>query len=1200
MYLPSLPHYYKLQPELNPQKAILYSKTYAAKIYVPVQLINKKKKQIIFSWVLLGNIPLMTKRGHFIVNGAARVVINQIIRGPGIYFNEKKVKNIRGLSKYYADIISMRGTWLRLSVDKKNLMWVEMKKTPKIPLLWLLLAMGWNERILFNSLKYPDRLLKTFDPLYNLTEKERENYFYIYSIPIAQIFTYSKAKFNKIDKSLIEKEKMLDTEHFLKSKVLQKLESNSKKWLFQKFMNPRTYDLSVHGRLCLNRKLGVKLSIEQRTLTAFDLLNATDNLITINYNKDKGLVFIDDIDHLKNRRIRTSSDLIQLQIGIGLIRLEKKIREQINLISSPTLLTDIINTKPLNGALREFFGTSPLCLTPDHFVLTTKGWIPIYLITLEHKVAVLSSDGTFYYDFPLFIHKYNYKGLMYYVSNSSINFFVTPNHRMYIHKSTERNNNAKNISFFKQFLQNKKNSLLFRENSSISSAGILSNNFITNNCTAVSIAKPLFSLNNSFKSTISSNSNSILQNKNNTIARLNQNIQKKLLVVLKSKNKLKFSLNTEKSLARTSFKNNFELIAAEKIAFLKTRYKKTAILKIRKDSNSDYQFILPSISINKTILENYSEKKLVMDSWIKVFSLWLKTGCIFSKSNSKFSLHKSCFSKQLSLCNKKLLLSYSPHSNKYKNFSYHFFKKQLDKTAQSRVVGLCKNREKVKSLKYSMFLDYKSSCGTTVIKYSYLFITKKRIFYYKRKSKFVMHFVAFHLKKLGWSCFFKKDRLIIQNQQLYLYLNNFLKSSITKKKVCKKFPDWIWLLSKKQCRNFLNTFLISQKFDNLILKTVTQKTLNTNNNNYTKDSLKMFSLNEELAGDLSKLALHAGLSLDIMKRTMFKTFLFKNKNSLKTLDFSAQKPEFNGQTNITAANFESEQNSGNRYFINLRLNNSKNLNYPFVNSSNATEDGFCHREGLVFCLSVPHQVFYVQRHGKTAWTGNSQFMDQINPLAEITHKRRYTSLGPSGISRDTATMAIRGIHPTHYGRICPVETPEGKNAGLVNTITNYARLNNFVTNIIYTPFYKVYKGIVLSKKFFYLSAEQEQEVVVCPADVGSSFLFFLPSLSIPVRKGDEFTYKKRNEINYQVVSPLSNISVATSLVPFLEHDDANRALMGANMQRQAVPLVRPDIPIVGTGQEAKTASDSGHVIQAKQSGIVCYSSAFKIILYKFI
>ena len=226
----------------------------------------------------------------------------------------------------------------------------------------------------------------------------------------------------------------------------------------------------------------------------------------------------------------------------------------------------------------------------------------------------------------------------------------------------------------------------------------------------------------------------------------------------------------------------------------------------------------------------------------------------------------------------------------------------------------------------------------------------------------------------------------------------------------------------------------------------------------------------------------------------------------------------------------------------------------------------------------------------------SQFMDQINPLAELTHKRRLSSMGPGGVTRDSATLEIRGIHPSHYGRICPVETPEGKNTGLVNSLTAYARVNS--DGYIETPFYRVYKGQVQKKTgLFFFSAKQEEKIKLGAADLYTTDIGFLPLASIPVRIVEDFTKISRNAIQYVGVAPIQMISIATSLIPFFEHDDGNRALMGSNMQRQAVPIMKAQRPIVGTGLEARAVSDSGHVLQAKHSGVVTYVSSNKISIY---
>ena len=656
------PEYYKLTlPEYNTRQSILKCKSYTSKLYIPVQLIFKNSNEIRLKWAYIGDLPLMTKRGHFILNGAPRVIINQIIRSPGIYYQEKikeiyyqdKIKELDTTGKwtgkwlekpkmiykrYYADLICLRGTWLRIEIDKNKHIWAQTKKGPKIPIFWLLIAFGLTERTIFNSVIEPSRLIQ------NVLPDDEDSYRYVKNPPSAWKQIYNLTNQKKIPNT-------------------QDASDFGRKWLYNKFMNPRNYDLSKQGRLAFNRKFGLNVNENQLTLTAQDLLYATDYLLKV----EKGIKTLDDIDHLKNRRVRTSGELIQIQIGIGLGRLEKVIREKLNKFASVSLLAHPKST---------------------------------------------------------------------YIQNDS---------------------------------------------------------------------------------------------------------------------KLPASRTTPNGPPWDKGEENGEIFKKEK---------------------------------------------------------------------------------------------------------------------------------KVKS-------------------------------------------------------------------------NFFLETNGENDKISK-----------------INT-----------------------------------------------------------------------KNKIKLKDIIRLKP-------LTIYN----------------IVNNKPLN------------------------SALREFF--------GTSPLSQFMDQINPLAEITHKRRLSSMGPGGVTRDSATLAIRGIHPTHYGRICPVETPEGKNTGLVNSMTSYARVNSM--GILESPFYKVYKGLVLkSVGIFYFSADQEEQTKLAAADVFVSPLGFLANTSLPVRIGEDFTKIYRDSVQYIGISSLQMISIATSLIPFVEHDDANRALMGSNMQRQAVPLIRPERPIVGTGLESRAVSDSGHIIQAKISGVVTYVSAEKIIITSF-
>ena len=827
------PEHYKLTlPEYNPRQAVIHSKSYTSKLYVPIQLIHKKSNTIRLKWAYVGNLPLMTKRGHFVLNGAARVIVNQIIRSPGIYYQEKLYETFSqkwsqkpetSYKRYYADLICLRGTWLRLEIDKEKNVWAQTKKGPKIPVFWFLIGMGLSERTIFNSILEPNRLVQNLGDNFKHETKQKKNLAYVknptsawreifillqkknyvsintnelsdetaaesivsppwnetssispleikipglLSRPETSSSTNSKKNDLELDsthslpplylESKEETKKGKGKVHFMQmestfgsppsgseflttqsnnplsgdvsawssldssghvNKTVQVLatKNNStdidfqihseqgRKWLFSKFMSPRSYDLGKQGRFAFNRKLGLKIDEKQLVLTPQDLLYATDYLIKV----EKGLGHLDDIDHLKNRRVRTSGELIQIQIGVALVRLEKVIRDKIN----KTSLDSSLPTLPASNIL------PPSSLGMVEFTSSARSF---------HAARAGKNmwDG----------HSLNY--------------------------------------------------------------GAVENN---------------------------------LENKH--FSQLNKQINFK---------------DSEQKIKELSSKQI-----------------------IQEDLNPIIRTTLPSV------LEQF-----------------------------------------------------------------------INQPKQKKIVG--------------------DSTNT-------------------------------------WS---KKKTLTITN-------------------------------------------LINNKAFNSALR------------------------------------------------------------------------EFFGTSPL------------------------------------------------------------------------SQFMDQINPLAEITHKRRLSSMGPGGVTRDRATLAIRGIHPTHYGRICPVETPEGKNTGLVNSMTAYARVNS--QGMIESPFYKVYKGIVLqSSGMYYLSAEYEEKTKLAAADLFVTPIGFLPNTNIPVRIAENFTKIRREIVEYIGISSLQMISIATSLIPFLEHDDANRALMGSNMQRQAVPLIRPERPIVGTGLEPRAVSDSGHVLQAKFSGVVTYVSAEKI------
>ncbi|MEV4098614.1 DNA-directed RNA polymerase subunit beta, partial [Streptosporangium saharense] len=214
----------------------------------------------------------------------------------------------------------------------------------------------------------------------------------------------------------------------------------------------------------------------------------------------------------------------------------------------------------------------------------------------------------------------------------------------------------------------------------------------------------------------------------------------------------------------------------------------------------------------------------------------------------------------------------------------------------------------------------------------------------------------------------------------------------------------------------------------------------------------------------------------------------------------------------------------------------------------------------------------------------SQFMDQTNPLAGLTHKRRLSALGPGGLSRERAGFEVRDVHPSHYGRMCPIETPEGPNIGLIGSLASFGRVNSF--GFVETPYRKVVEGRV-TEEVHYLTADEEDRYVIAQANTPiAADGTFLEDRVLVRRKGGEFESVRASEVGYMDVSARQMVSVATAMIPFLEHDDANRALMGSNMQRQSVPLLKSEAPLVGTGMEYRAATDAGDVITADKAGVV--------------
>lgn len=500
------PEYYVLtRPEYSPKEAINCSVSYTSKLYMPVAIrpihpaknVTKSNKwQQETHWICLGDIPLMTKQGHFILNGAARIIVNQIVRSPGIYFkhvdSETNVSvnktSLTGVGffgnsetqetkrRYYADFICTLGTWLRLETDYENNIWVKMKKTPKLPIYWFLLAMGLSDKQIFNTIKEGSQLIQIHDTDKPTTRNAHEpntpknqNYDVLFT-PEDSLKTSSKkekkqkktcdffvntpiqawqAIYDKItqkpgfpnvhkkqtalvDEGIFDEESSLRGNGF-KGKARRLSEANQqikavagRNWMYNRFMNPRTYNLGKPGRYMLNRKLGLRIKPTHTTLTGLDVLYATNYLIKV----VQGVYKTDDIDHLKNRRVRTAGELVQMQFSVALVRLEKSIKQNIHKIfdeqcellndkkrvlkrsfgkntllsrigpdspvgairqgrsyrDDPTFWTTLINNKAFNSAMREFFGTNPLSQFLDQIN-------PLAELTHKRRISSMGPGG---------------------------------------------------------------------------------------------------------------------------------------------------------------------------------------------------------------------------------------------------------------------------------------------------------------------------------------------------------------------------------------------------------------------------------------------------------------------------------------------------------------------------------------------------------------------------------------------------------------------------------------------------------------------------------------------------------------------------------------------------------------------------------------------------------------------------------------
>ena len=965
------PEYYQLSlPKYTTREAIINGKSYSSKLYIPAQLTDKLNKRIKLKWVLIGNLPLMTKHGHFILNGAPRVIVNQIIRSPGIYYQEKihavyknkwSEKPTEIYKRFYADLICLRGTWLRIEMDKTKRIWAQMKKGPKIPILWFLLAMGLTERIIFKSISDSALLLKNFDS--GNDENER----------VGTVYKNAPT----------EKKKKLDYNY---------IKTPSQAWVELAKIIPEINTLAVSFR-------------PSRSDTSKTLSSKTDDL-TASYSLNK-----------------TSASVAPVPCFWGL---GGSIQSSKSFLFSPT-------TRKKNRI--SFLALSP---TVPGTPRTQPEWHP----NKEGNKILKKSD------FP--------SGQIAPLLCSLSPFIPVP---VLLQKKTKVNAQT-NDRFFgigASYYLAGKNSRPFKS-------------FYTSQRFRLTHLSFLFRQNGAGGS---------------------------------------FFAGLKTAATRGDFIMFDEPVGTHSSGTKGLAVSNSILDKKRQEKLYPQEsFVLPAVSKNNAGREANADLALATNgerTGMGVFSL---------------PLSKTSDSGAAPLPEAALLPG---------------FKKPLKK-GSLRKVGIKSPIQSGNPLAQDNILNTNSLSE----------LGRKWIF-----NKF-LNPRNYDLGKQGRTRFNKKLGLDISIYHSTLTPQDLLLATEFLLKVEKGLKD-------------------IDDIDHLANKRV------------------------RMSGDLLQIQVGIGLlRLEKIVRESFISFLKQQKNPLMDIQMNP----------AIVAMIRSSQTAlskiGNNSLSRDTKNNSSKqignlLSSRFLFRQTADQKNKKGQTQLAFSDFISTKAFNSALREFFGSNPLSQFMDQINPLAEVTHKRRLTSMGPGGITRDTATLDIRGIHPSHYGRICPIETPEGKNTGLVNSMTAYARVNT--NGALLSPFYKVYKGQVLSQiGMFFLASEQEEKIILAASDSSVSSLGFLPKGKIPVKITTDFKKKSRDFVHFVGVSPVQMISIATSLIPFLEHDDANRALMGSNMQRQAVPLIRPEKPIVGTGFEPRVVCDSGQIVQVEKSGFVVYVSSQKIIV----
>ena len=1144
-----------IAPDDNSRDCVLKMKTYACKLYVQAKIVWKKGSGEILmqtepEWVLLAHLPMMTKRGHFVINGSPRVIVHQVVRAPGVYFQKfKKVKkDERNKARFYGDIIPLKGAWVRLQISKTGEVEIKLKRSTKVPAEMVERCLAVIEKQELSkshgvqSKKVQLDLYSNFERFFRQDSRKAIRYL------AAELEQSSTGNGNR-NQSSNQSSKVgygytFDQPNTVKSYGLQsrtfvirpRLSHVFQDPLFSTFTKIGSFPKVRRSRTIAfpNRKYSFKSSVVQPVKElglSLNLKAPKSEVVTSETDYSSFLCRFPKTSIVQATQTRASQEFSRASLELDVDRFLGFQEEK----------HDQFTRSEIKGDRRSFASVY------DHLYQLPE------LQDIEEKFIDTTFKSNMSYDqlFKTFKSpwRYNLGEVGRTKLNNKFGLSVTANQLTSLDVQAARN-------------------WLYRLR-----AG----------------KETIDDIDHSQNRRVRKSGELIQSQFENGVTRLRKFLRKKL------------KTPTFQPLLAFEVDPSSKCGPSSKLLPLKARFVDSSFLGVNPGPVQDQSFLKPAITKSKVLVD--TNKRLV-------------TGVQIKKNAARSSVESVLDPEKVDV---KFLKSPLPLKSGYLNRSF----------------GL---------------LNEGNWCKTTAIYIPEFSTLLGESSLEKRLSMRFRPETAGFIKLTRPLRLIRKSVSFFSRKNLWKIRENlcFCKPS---KYTRKRKPEWKVGIDSKETpfNSFISRLLLIDRPDCMFQTRPAEAWSQTH-----------------VTGDTPKKFPYKIFGVSLRDRSVTPTVT--NQRLVQSL-VAGTKFRLPDQSSIGSKGVHSKIRDTiksehlNPKICQLIRDRVTELQLQRVHKTDSKFIWSTKAKACELFSTKPINGALREFFGSNPL---SQYMDQSNPLAEVTHKRRISSLGIGGVSRESAGMAIRGIHPTHYGRICPIETPEGKNAGLVNSLAFYARLN--LHGFVETPYYKVLKGQVQEELgFCFYSARNEtvgglhlapsdlqqsqanmlgtglvnsaMELPPTQASSSKSFasksrplvskvstpvtrpellksvdkkLIHLPTpfvqvnseCLVPVRVADTLLdiFKKvsPSEVDCIGISPVQILSVATSLIPFLEHNDANRALMGSNMQRQAVPLMIPERPIVGTGLETLIAAESGQLIQSSVSGIVSHVSANKIVIERLV